>query len=172
MAATDEKRLPTFVAIDFETSGNYRGAACAVGLVRVANGRVTRRVRQLIRPPKSYIMYTDVHGITWDDVRNKPDFGEAWPILEPVLEGADFLVAHNAGFDKGVLYGCCEFYGLTPPDLPFRCTVQLARRVLNIRPAHLANVCRILGLKLNHHEPLSDAQACAQIALAALRAAP
>ncbi|MBV6515615.1 MAG: 3'-5' exonuclease [Planctomycetaceae bacterium] len=162
--------LPTFVAIDFETAGNYPGAVCAVGLVRVERGRIKRRIRQLIRPPRSHVAYTEIHGITWQDVADKPDFGQAWPLLAPVLEGAAFLAAHNAGFDRAVLLKACRHFGLRPPDIEFRCTVRLARRVLGIRPARLDHVCGVLGIDLNHHEALSDAEACARIMLAALKA--
>ena len=53
------------------------------------------------------------------------------------------------------------------PSLPFRCTVQLSRQTWSIFPTKLSDVCRELGIALNHHEALSDATACAQIMLAA-----
>ena len=84
-----------------------------------------------------------------------------------MFEGADFLAAHNASFDRGVLRACCARYGLDMPSQPFRCTVQIARRAWNIRPTKLSDVCRELVIPLNHHEALSDARACAQIVLAA-----
>jgi len=49
----------------------------------------------------------------------------------------------------------------------FVCTVRLARRVWNLHPARLPDVCRHLGIPLRHHDPLSDATACAKIVLAA-----
>lgn len=162
--------LPTFVAIDFETSGNYAGAVCALGLVRVENGKIKRRVRQLLRPSRRDVWYTHIHGIRWEDVRDKPDFGEAWPVLAPIFEGAQYLAAHNAGFDRGVLYSSCRAFGVEAPTQPFWCTVKLARKVLGIRPANLAHVCDVLGIKLKHHDALSDAEACARIVLAAMKA--
>lgn len=39
----------------------------------------------------------------------------------------------------------------------------------DIRPTSLSNVCRYLGLRLNPHEVLSDAEACVEIVLAAYR---
>lgn len=159
----------TFVAIDFETADNYPDSACAVGLVRVENGRVARRVRQLIRPPRDQVWYTHIHGLTLEDVREKPRFSQAWPALRDVFEGAAFLAAHNAGFDKRVLEACCESAGLASPKLPWVCTVRQARRTLGIRPAKLDNVARVMGLKLNHHDALSDAEACARIVMAARR---
>ena len=108
-----------------------------------------------------------VHGLTWNDVATSADFGKLSPTLEPLLEGAEFLAAHNASFDRGVLHGCCASYGIAVPSLPFRSTVQMARRAWNIRPTKLSDVCRKLGIALNHHEALSDAMACARIVLAA-----
>src|SRR5690606_10909281 len=63
-----------FVAIDFETADHYPDSACAVGLVRVEHGRVARRVRQLIRPPRDIMLFTGIHGIRLEDVEDKPDF--------------------------------------------------------------------------------------------------
>jgi DNA polymerase III subunit epsilon len=156
-----------FVAIDFETADNGPDSACAIGLVRVEGGRIVRRVRQLIRPPRERMLYTWVHGITLADVRDKPTFAQAWPVLLPVLEGARFLAAHNAGFDRGVLNACCKAAGFDPPDLPWVCTVRVARHELGIKPANLANVAKFLELPLNHHEALSDAEACARIVMVA-----
>lgn len=159
-----------FVAIDFETADHYPDSACAVGLVRVERGRVARRVRQLIRPPRDIMLFTGIHGIRLEDVEDKPDFGQAWPILREVLDGAMFIAAHNAGFDRAVLEACCAAAGLPAPELPWVCTVRQARKALGIHPANLANVCRVMGLKLKHHEALSDAEACARIVMAARRA--
>jgi DNA polymerase III subunit epsilon len=156
-----------FVAIDFETADHDPDSACAVGLVRVEDGRIVRRVRQLFRPPRDVMLFSHIHGITLDEVEDKPTFGEAWPLLREVLQGAEFLAAHNAGFDRAVLEACCESAGLAPPELPWVCTVRQARETLEIFPAHLAHVARVLGLPLNHHEALSDAEACARIAMLA-----
>jgi DNA polymerase-3 subunit epsilon len=68
------------------------------------------------------------------------------------------------------LRACCASYRLAAPTLPFRCTVQISRRVWNIYPTKLSDVCAKLGIALNHHEALSDATACAKIVLAAASA--
>jgi DNA polymerase-3 subunit epsilon len=156
-----------FVAIDFETA-NYRpDSACAVGLVKVAGGEIVDQAVHLIRPPTREFVFTYIHGLRWKDVANADDFGTLWPRLATMLDGAEFLAAHNAPFDKGVLHACCASYGLAAPTLPFRCTVQISRRVWNIRPTKLSDVCAKLSIALNHHEALSDATACAKIVLAA-----
>jgi len=88
----------TFVAIDFETA-NYRlASACAVGLVRVEHLEIVGRETCLLRPPSPHFRFTGVHGINWERVSDALPFGAAWPRLYLMLEGAEFLAAHNGGF--------------------------------------------------------------------------
>jgi DNA polymerase-3 subunit epsilon len=158
-----------FVAIDFETANYQADSACAVGLVKVGGGEIVDKAVHLIRPPTREFVFTYIHGLRWTDVAEADDFGALWPKLAPFLDGAEFLAAHNASFDKGVLHACCASYGIAAPSLPFRCTVQISRRAWSIYPTKLSDVCRKLEIALNHHEALSDAMACAQIVLAAAK---
>ncbi len=170
--------MSVFVAIDFETADQGQDSACSVGLVRVENGVVVKKAVQLIRPPRladgdlftpapTEFMFTYIHGIKPDMVAEAPTFGEAWPKLAPLLADADFMAAHNAPFDNGVLAACCAAARLPKPAHRFVCTVRLARSTWNIYPTKLPNVCSHLKIELNHHEALSDALACAQIVIAA-----
>ena len=161
--------MSTFASIDFETADRYRDSACAVGVVLVENHRLTERYYQLIRPPRKKFEFTHIHGLSWKDVRNSPSFGEVWPDLRDFIDKAEFLVAHNAPFDKGVLHSCCEAAKITPPGHEFRCTLQMARAKWNLRSGALSVVCDHLRIPLNHHNALSDAEACARIAVKALR---
>lgn len=162
----------TFVAIDFETADRGDDSACAVGLVRIEKGEIVRTAHELIRPPRPAFEWTHVHGITWEHVCKRPTFGPVWSALTPMLEGADFLAAHNARFDQGVLDACCRAAGIAPPPLPFVCTVALARKTWRLTRHNLPTVCEHLGISLRHHEALSDAEACARIVLAAHAATP
>lgn len=156
-----------FAALDFETADYGADSACSVGIVRVENGVVVQRVSRLIRPPRREFLFTYIHGLTWNDVAEQPHFGDLWPQLAHLFEGIDFIAAHNASFDRKVLMACCSTYGVQVPAVPFRCTVELSREVWSIRPTRLSNVCEKLGIALNHHEALSDANACAEIVLRA-----
>lgn len=159
--------MGVFVALDFETADRGRDSACAVGLVRVEAGRITARAYRLIRPPRRQFEFTHIHGLSWADVERQPDFGSVWPALVDLLEGADFIAAHHAEFERAVLVACCARARLPLPSLPFECTVALARQRWNIYPTRLPNVCRRLGVKLHHHDALSDAEACAQVVMKA-----
>ncbi len=159
--------MSTFVAIDFETANRSRESACSIGMVRVEQGQIVQREHYLIRPHQPEFEFTYIHGIRWKDVAKEPTFGERWPEIEAVLKGTEFIAAHNASFDRGVLNACCDIYGIQRPQQDFLCTVQLARKTWKLHPTKLPNVCEFLGLELDHHHALSDAEACAQIVIAA-----
>lgn len=154
-----------FVAIDFETATTARNSACAVAVVKVQDNQIFRRAFRLIRPPSRRFLFSDLHGITWADVRFQPTFDAVWGELADLVDGAAFFAAHNAAFDRSVLRACCERHGLTPPCIPFVCTMHLARRIWKIYPTRLPDVCRHLGIDLHHHDAASDAEACARIIL-------
>ncbi len=158
---------PCFVAVDFETADRGNDSACAVGLVRVVGAEIVERAHYLIRPPRRLFVFTYVHGITWERVDREPTFAELWPRLQDHLRGADFLAAHNAGFDRSVLKACCARAGLPVPDLRFECSMRMARAAWDLYPTKLPDVCRHLRIPLRHHDALSDAEACARIVLAA-----
>jgi DNA polymerase III subunit epsilon len=162
--------MDNFVAIDFETADRYPDSACAIGLVRVEGGKVVKKAHFLIRPPRPTIEFTHIHGISWHDVADQPCFADLWPTIKPILSGTEFFAAHNASFDRGVLHTCCEAHNITPPSPTFICTVKLARDTWNLRPTKLPNVCEYLGFDLNHHNALSDAEACAHIVISANQA--
>ena len=158
-----------FVAIDFETADYRPDSACALAVVVVDGVEVVAQKYVLIRPPRPHIVFSYLHKITWPHVADQPTFGEHWPNLVPLFDGAEFVAAHNAPFDRGVLAACCRASGHPMPDWQFRCTVSLARKTWGFRPASLPHVCRGLGIPLNHHHAESDALACAQIVIAARR---
>ena len=162
-------RKPVFAAIDFETADYYRDSACAVGIVKVMGTKIVHEEVRLIRPPRRSFRFTYIHGITWEDVEDQPDFRSTWLSLRLLLEDIEFIAAHNASFDRSVLSTCCESSRIRPPRQEFLCTCRLARRVWGIYPTNLPEVCSRLRLPLDHHDPLSDARACAQVIIRAIK---
>lgn len=156
------------VAIDFETADYGADSACALGIVTIENGSVVKKGFRLIRPPRRRFHFTYIHGIRWSDVETAAKFDEVWEEFRDYWQDADYLVAHNAPFDRGVLRACLLDAGREPPSAPFICTVRVARAHWNFRPANLAHVCAQLDIPLKHHDAASDALACATIALKAM----
>jgi DNA polymerase-3 subunit epsilon len=161
-----------FAAIDFETADYGRDSACALAVVVVEDGKIVHKGYNLLRPPRREFVFSYLHGITWNDVQDEPDFKALWPKLKPLLKGLDFIAAHNASFDRSVLYACCENAAIKPPVVEFLCTMKLARRMWNLKPTKLPDVCKHLGITLKHHDAASDALACAKIVLETMGSIP
>lgn len=154
---------PTFVALDFETADNGPDSACALGLAKVQQNAIVDTRYFLIRPPRPRVLFTWVHGITWQDVKDCPTFAQVWPEISAFLQDTHYLVAHNAAFDRRVLEACCQAAHLPPPAQPFICTLQESRRSIPL-PSHKLNViCDHLNIHFTHHHAAHDAAAAAKI---------
>ncbi len=158
---------PVILALDFETANYDAHSACQIGVVRIENWQVSKSQAWLIKPPSDDFVFTYLHEISWNDVAGEADWAKLWPELKPWFDGADYLAAHNAPFDRGVLQAACNHYGINAPATRFLDTVSIARKVWNIFPTKLNLVCEKLKIELNHHEALSDAKACAEILIQA-----
>ena len=163
-----------FVAIDFETANNDRFSACQIGIVLFDRLGIQFEKKINIRPPSEYFLHSDIHGITWYDVQDEPTFEMVWPEIEDLLSGSDYLVAHNASFDRSVLEACCEYYNLFYRSRPWLCTFRDVARSFwpHLENHKLPTVCEELGIPIVHHDGLSDARACAKIIIAAYQSQP
>ncbi|WP_238182045.1 3'-5' exonuclease [Methylobacterium trifolii] len=163
----------TILAIDFETANERRDSACAVGLAWIEGDRIVRRASRLIRPPEMRFSPGNirVHGILPADVRDQPGFAEAMAEFLPDLSRG-LILAHNAGFDIGVLRASLAGAGVAVPPLTYLCTLQISRKVFpDPAGCGLGKVAARLGIRFEHHDAGEDAYACAEIALAAARQA-
>ena len=164
---SDINKSGTFAAIDFETADRGADSACSLAIIRANRHRILDSKYLLIRPPRRQFEFSHIHGLTWADVQDQPTFAELWPQLQMQLKDIDFIAAHNASFDRRVLLSCCQAAQIIPPEWNYKCTVKIARQVWSIYPTKLPNVCTALNIPLQHHNALSDAEACAQIIIAA-----
>lgn len=163
------ERAICVVAIDFETSAKSGPCACAVGMTKIENGGISRKFYSLIKPPSQEIMFSEVHGLYWDDLKDAPTFSELWPEISEFISGAQFLVAHNAAFDQNVLQECCAANWHAIPATPFLCTLRGARAKLKLDNYRLSTVAEHFKIPLTHHHAASDAIACAKIYLELLK---
>jgi DNA polymerase-3 subunit epsilon len=158
-----EKEQKTIVALDFETANYGLESACALSMVRIRDDDITGERTYLIKPPNRNFRFTYIHGICWDDVRDSPTFAEIYDSVSDFVKGADYFLAHNAPFDRGVLRQCCEYWDLEFPEIPFLCTLKGCRRKLSLQRNSLDFVCSHLNIPLKHHDAKSDALAAARI---------
>ena len=74
-----------YVALDFETANPYIGSACQIGFCVFNKHKITYKFSSLIRPKDNYFNWynTKIHGISKQDVNNKPEFAEVWDKISP-----------------------------------------------------------------------------------------
>lgn len=163
-----------FTAIDFETANSSAASACSVGLVKVRDGKVVERVGWFIQPPVGHDAFQawniKIHGIRPSDVAGAAGWAAQLPDLVAFADG-DHLVAHNAGFDLGVISTSSTVAGLVIPDFQYMCSLQVARRTYHLDSYRLPVAAMAAGFEdFAHHDALADAEACAAIMIhAALR---
>ncbi|WP_426320306.1 3'-5' exonuclease [Microbacterium sp. E-13] len=162
-----------FTAIDFETANSSNASACAVGLVRVRDGRIVEKTGWLIRPPAGHDVFFElnirIHGIQPEHVAGAATWSDQLADII-AFAGADILVAHNAGFDMAVLKRACDATGDDCPPYRYACSLQVARRVYRLESYRLPFVAAEAGFAdFPHHNATADAMACAHVMVDAAR---
>ncbi|MBU1586809.1 MAG: 3'-5' exoribonuclease [Actinobacteria bacterium] len=162
-----------FTAIDFETANNSAASACSVGMVKVRDGRVVDRAYWLIKPPLGHDDFLEwnvrIHGIMAVDVVDALLWSEQLPDLT-AFAGNDHLVAHNAGFDMGVIAAACAASYVPPPTYDYLCSLQVARKTYHLDSYKLPVAAMAAGFEdFEHHNAAADAAACAAIIVHAAR---
>lgn len=162
-----------FTAIDFETANSSAASACSVGLIKVRDGRVVDRAGWLIQPPAGHDLFQEwnvrIHGIRPEDVAGAPGWVDQLADLVEFAED-DTLVAHNAGFDTGVIRAACAATLVACPEYRYLCSLQVARRTYALESYRLPVAAMAAGFEdFRHHDALADAEACAAIVIHAAR---
>lgn len=156
-----------FTAIDFETANQYPESPCAVGLVKVRDGKIVDQIAMIFSPPPGYNWFSEfnikVHGIRPSDVDGGAEWHEALNIMLAFI-GEDTLIAHNAPFDMGVLRASAKVIQRELPDLNYLCSLAISRKVYNLESYRLNAVAYAIGHEeFKHHDALADSDACARI---------
>ena len=162
-----------FTAIDFETANGSSASACAVGLVKVRDGKIVDTFSTLISPPTGWWDFhpgnIKIHGIYPKDVETAPTWPEVLEQMLTFIEG-DVLIAHNAAFDMGVLRKATEAVGGTLPELNYACSLLISRKTYNLDSYRLNQVAYAVGHEeFDHHDALADSDACARIIIHAAK---
>jgi DNA polymerase-3 subunit epsilon len=156
-----------YVVFDLESTGlkpTNGDALLSIGAVRLRNTEPAERFETLVDPgrpiPAAGIPY---HGITEEKVRGAPRAAEA---IAAFLDfaGDDVLVAHNAAFDRTLLF-MEEHRGAPAVPNPFLCSLATSRWLDPQEPDHsLDGLCGRAGIVIEgRHEALGDAEATAAL---------
>jgi DNA polymerase-3 subunit epsilon len=139
----------------------------------VRDGVVVDRASWFIRPPLGHdsfnVWNTRIHGIVEADVAEAALWMDQLPDLVAFADG-DALVAHNAGFDMGVIRGGCEASRMPVPSFSYLCSLAVARKTYHLDSYKLPVAAMAAGFEdFAHHDALADAEACAAIMVHAAR---
>ncbi len=162
-----------FITIDFETATAQRNTPCEIGLTFVENFKIIKSKSWLIKPIDNRFddFNIQIHGITPDDVMDKPGFDEVWKEVQPLIEN-QFLIAHNAGYDFSVLRKTLETYNLQFPNLNYSCSYIFSKKIWKDLPSYdLKTLCNYNDIKFKHHRAESDSYATAQLVIKAFKKA-
>lgn len=156
-----------YVVFDLEATGlDVTGGdrMVSIGAVRLRDGEIRGSFSTLVNParpiPPGSMRY---HGITDAMVANAPCAADALARFQDFIAD-DVLVAHNAGFDRSLVYAE-EFRGAPTIGNPFLCSMVTSRWLDPVEPDHsLDGLCGRAGIVIaGRHQALGDAEATAAL---------
>ena len=167
------------IVIDTETTGldpQQGHRIIEVAALELVDRRATGRTVHFRVDPEREIDFaaTEVHGMTWEDLKGKPKFRDVAAEFVDFARGAEWII-HNAPFDVGFLDAelklagvpsCSELYGGLVD------TLALARELYPGKRNGLDALCERFGIDNSHrsiHGALLDAQLLAEAYLAMTR---
>ncbi len=165
--------------IDTETTGldsRLGHRVIEVAALELVDRRVTGRNLHLYFDPEREVDpgASEVHGMTWEDLKGKPRFGEMAGQLVDFLRGAQWVI-HNAPFDVGFLDREFERHRM-PLSADVHAsvidTLAMAREAFPGKRNNLDALCERFGVSNAHrtlHGALLDAQLLAEVYLAMTR---
>lgn len=165
------------IVLDTETTGlepEQGHRIIEIGCVEIANRRLTSKQFHCYINPEREVDAgaAEVHGITLDDLREKPLFAEVVTEFVEFVRGAE-LVIHNAPFDVGFLDMELALLGKAWGRMTDYCrvfdTLPLAREMHPGQRNSLDALCRRYEVNNEHrelHGALLDAELLAEVYLA------
>jgi DNA polymerase-3 subunit epsilon len=167
------------IVLDTETTGlaaDQGHRIIEIGCLEIINRRLSGRTLHLYLNPEREVdeAATEVHGMTWDDLRDKPRFAEVAARVMDFVADAEVLI-HNAAFDVSFLDAELQRAGL--PRFREGCasvldTLLMARELHPGKRNSLDALCDRYGVSNAHrslHGALLDAELLAEVYLSMTR---
>jgi DNA polymerase III epsilon subunit-like protein len=142
----------------------------SVGVVTARAGLVRGKWQTLVNPGVSVdALSAGIHRLTDEHLDGEPSFADIAEILRGALTPSPgellVFVAHNVGFDAGVLRAEYERIDEELPELPVLDTAGRLAKSVGVKPSggSLAALAEALGLtNARPHDALADAVVCAE----------
>ena len=162
------EKLPSFVAIDLETTGLdfENDEIIEIALVRFDDGRPGESVDFLLKPEKALLrpFIENLTGISNEDISSAESFADVAHHVCNFI-GDMPLVAHNAMFDSRFLKQTMQKVGISFEGHPVWDSLTLSRIAYQDVPNHrLETLVQELGIERSRaHRALPDADACGKL---------
>ncbi len=164
------------IFLDTETTGMFPDQGhriIEIGCIEMINRRLSGQTRHWYLNPEREIdaKATEVHGITLDQLLDKPKFADIAKDFLEFVAGAD-LIIHNAPFDIGFLeaeLALAKEQPLVPRLNGVIDTFEMARQLFPGKRKSLDALCERFGISHAHrtnHGALLDAGLLAEVYLA------
>jgi DNA polymerase-3 subunit epsilon len=154
----------TFYVIDFETSGlspSSGDRVIEVAALKISNNKIVDQFQSLINPGFAISRrITSITGISNKMLEEAPSGFEVISDLVDFLD-SNYLVAHNASFDKSFLSNELRITKINK-SYDFTCSMKMARRAFPFAPNHkLGTLIEYRGIEHSSglHRALSDVTA-------------
>lgn len=146
-----------YSVIDFETANRDRKSAISLGIAHF-KGNMLLEVKEykFKNADGGHFEFTDIRGITADDVKSLPYFDKFWPHIQQELDRR-LIVAHNCAFDMEVLEALLVHFDLTLPAYRTLCTFKLAKETFDEPSFSLENLCKSKRIPYWSHRAAYDA---------------
>ena len=159
------------MAVDLETANPDFRSICQIGMARYRGGKAVGEWVSYVDPRVPFAPgNVGVHGITAATVRGCPSLPMLAERIRGLLDGA--IVVSHGHFDRVALGKAFVWYSIPRLRCRWLDSVLIARRAwggLEHNGGYgLANLCRILGYRYQHHDALADARAAGVVVLAAM----
>ena len=165
--------------LDTETTGldaTLGHRIIELAAVEIIHRRLTGRHLHVYLDPEREIDAgaTEVHGMTWDDLKGKPTFRDVVSEFLDFARGATWII-HNAPFDVGFLdreFAQAGFPGCAMVHRGIIDTLEMSRDAFPGKRHNLSALCERFGISNIHrslHGALLDAQLLAEVYLAMTR---
>lgn len=150
----------TFVSLDFEYLYHSRyDTPCAVAMVKIVDNVIVGKYYTLIYQPKMPLRLAPNNGITPEMITSAPQYDKVYEDMVYFTAGFP-IVAHNASTERKVLTDTPH-----PSHLPDLSNHYFIDTDALSGHRSLPTLCEEYGIPLNHHNALSDAEACAEVYL-------
>lgn len=167
------------VALDTETTGISDDGSpgdhriIEIGCVEILDRKISGRTFHVLLNPDRDVSEdaARVHGLTYDQLKDKPHFADIAESLIDFIRGSELLI-HNARFDTEFLnseFIRCGITEKTAEMAKVTDTMDLAAYYYPNHQRNLDNLCSLLDIDNSHrimHGALLDAQLLAEVYLA------